>query len=199
MFFKIQHTLHINVQSGQICMRVVPSDRKINCVIDFYFHSWIYLVHKVLSRFMQKIKIQPPACSDHGLHVLKPSFWQGHFDEKIRQSPALLWFGLRDDGILYARGAVIEQLMSLLHFWSMIPRRKKMRANMQTEHAGGWILFFAWNSSELCVPNIFKSEKSKKLYAVDFPIQWYHSHADLAVWYLQFFLEYFPIQYKLSR
>jgi hypothetical protein len=30
------------------------------------------------------------------------------FDEKIRQSAALLWFGLRDVGILYS-GAVIQR------------------------------------------------------------------------------------------
>jgi hypothetical protein len=35
---------------------------------------------------------------------------------KFAQSAALFWLGLRDDGIFYARGAVIEQLMSLLHF-----------------------------------------------------------------------------------
>jgi hypothetical protein len=28
------------------------------------------------------------------------------FDEKIRQSAALFWFGLRNDGILYRRAAI---------------------------------------------------------------------------------------------
>ncbi len=35
--YKIHLTLHINVQYGQICMRVVPLDRKINCVIGVFF------------------------------------------------------------------------------------------------------------------------------------------------------------------
>jgi hypothetical protein len=41
------------------------------------------------------------------------------FDEKIRQSAALFWFGLR------------EQLLTLPHFWSTVRRK-----------AGGWINFY---------------------------------------------------------
>ena len=48
---------------------------------------------------------------------------------------------------------------------------------MQTEQVRGWILFF----TELCVPNIFKSEKKP---IVDFSIQWYHSRADLTGLYI---------------
>jgi hypothetical protein len=43
-----------------------------------------------------------------------------------------------------------------------------------SEHAGGWIFFFA----ELCVPNIFERENP----IVDFSIQWYH--ADLTGLYI---------------
>jgi hypothetical protein len=53
-----------------------------------------------------------------------------------------------------------EQLRSLLHFLSTFPQRKKMWA-----HAN-WTcrrLDFFWSGSELCAPNIFKSEKWKNL------------------------------------
>ncbi len=52
---------------------------------------------------MQKC-IQPPACSVHGLHriLLAGALL---FDEKIHQSAALFWFGLRNDVILYLRTA----------------------------------------------------------------------------------------------
>jgi hypothetical protein len=58
---------------------------------------------------MQK-GIQPPACSDHNLHIILSSYWMAHFYliKKIRQSAALFWFGLRDVGILYSR-AVIQR------------------------------------------------------------------------------------------
>jgi hypothetical protein len=50
---------------------------------------------------MQK-GIQPPACSVHGLHKIL----FGWRIEKIRQSAALFWFGLRNDGIYYLRAAI---------------------------------------------------------------------------------------------
>ncbi len=52
--------------------------------------------------------IQPPACSDHGLHRIPVFLSAGAllFDEKIRQSAALFWFGLRNDGILYLQAAM---------------------------------------------------------------------------------------------
>jgi hypothetical protein len=36
------------------------------------------------------------------------SYWLAHFyfDEKIRQSSPLFWFGLRNDGILYIQAAI---------------------------------------------------------------------------------------------
>ncbi len=52
---------------------------------------------------MQK-GIKPPACSVHGLHrILYPIGWR---TEKICQSAALFWFGLRNDGIFYLRAAI---------------------------------------------------------------------------------------------
>jgi hypothetical protein len=48
---------------------------------------------KVLSRYMQKW-IQPPACCNHGLHIILSSNWLAHFYlmKKIRQSAVLFWF-----------------------------------------------------------------------------------------------------------
>jgi hypothetical protein len=43
------------------------------------------------------------------------------FDEKIRQSAALFWFGLRNDGIFTCKPQ--EQLMSLPHLWNMVWRK----------------------------------------------------------------------------
>ena len=53
---------------------------------------------------------QSPACSVHGLHRMLSSFFllagALSFDEKIRQSAALFWFGLRNDEIFYLRTAI---------------------------------------------------------------------------------------------
>jgi hypothetical protein len=37
------------------------------------------------------------------------------FDEKIRQSAALFWFGLRDVGILYSRAVILVSPAFLEH------------------------------------------------------------------------------------
>jgi hypothetical protein len=47
------------------------------------------------------------------------------FDEKIHQSAALFWFGLRDVGMFYSR-AVIQ------HFWSTVQQKRSRFEHMQT-------------------------------------------------------------------
>ncbi len=52
--------------------------------------------------------IQPPACSVHGLHIQNPVFLLAGaliLDEKTPQSPALFWFGLRNDEFLHSQAA----------------------------------------------------------------------------------------------
>ncbi len=47
---------------------------------------------------MQK-GIQPPACSDHGLHRILSSYWLVHFYLMKKSAKVLLYFGL-DCGML---------------------------------------------------------------------------------------------------
>jgi hypothetical protein len=54
------------------------------------------------------------------------------FDEKIRQSAALFWFGLRNDRIFTCQPQFKEQLISLPHFWSMVRRKRLRFEHMQT-------------------------------------------------------------------
>jgi hypothetical protein len=57
---------------------------------------------------MQKL-IQPPACTDHGLHRILSFYCMAGellFDEKIHQNVALIWFRLRDVGILYSQAEI---------------------------------------------------------------------------------------------
>ncbi len=51
--------------------------------------------------------IQPPACSDPGLHRILSSYWLAHF-----YLMKLFWFGLRDMGILYSL-AVIQRTIDV--------------------------------------------------------------------------------------
>jgi hypothetical protein len=60
--YKSHLTLHINVQSSQIGMSVVPLDRKINCIIGFFSLLNIFGTQSVNS-FMQKNKNPTSCCS----------------------------------------------------------------------------------------------------------------------------------------
>jgi hypothetical protein len=68
------------------------------------------------------------------------------FDENIRQSAALFWFGLGDVGILYSRAVlqqtkiIIQQLMSLPHFWSKVRRKRSRFEHMQNVIQTSWRL-----------------------------------------------------------
>jgi hypothetical protein len=74
---------------------------------------------------MQKL-IQPPACTDHGLHRILSSYWLEHFYWMKKSAKELLYFGL-DCGLLefftYEPQSK-EQMMSLPHFWSMVRRKR---------------------------------------------------------------------------
>ncbi len=72
--------------------------------------------------------IQPPACSDHGLHRILSSFWLAHFHLMKKSPKVQLYFGL-DCGTMefftYEPQSK-EQLISLPYFWSTV-RRKRLR------------------------------------------------------------------------
>jgi len=80
-------------------MRVVPMDRpwrghQPQYVLDFLnFTLEFWKDLKVLSCFMQKL-IQPPACSDHGLHRILSSYWLVHFYLMTKSAKELLYIGL---------------------------------------------------------------------------------------------------------
>ncbi len=79
---------------------MVPLKRT-STAIDFRFFNFDleYLKRlRVLSRFMQKW-IQPPACSDHGLHRILSSYWLAHFIWEKKSAKVQLNFGL-DCGML---------------------------------------------------------------------------------------------------
>jgi hypothetical protein len=54
------------------------------------------------------------------------------FDEKIRQSAALFWFGLGDVRIFTHELQSKEQLLSLPHFWSTVQQKRSWFEHMQT-------------------------------------------------------------------
>ncbi len=70
----------------------------------FYFRSWIFDKSSKFWAALCKKWIQPPACSDHGLHRILSSYWLAHFYLMKKPANVLLyfWFGLGDVGILYS-------------------------------------------------------------------------------------------------
>jgi hypothetical protein len=64
---------------------------------------------------MQKL-IQPPACSDHGLHRIL--YWLPHFYLMKKSAKVLLYFGLNCEMLEFFthKPKSKEQLMSLPHF-----------------------------------------------------------------------------------
>jgi hypothetical protein len=94
-------------------MRVVSLESPLKGHEPLYVHYFLFFIwniwkdFKVLSRFMQKW-IQPPACSDHGLHRIQSYYWLAHFYLMKKSAKELLyvfWFGLRNDEILYLQAA----------------------------------------------------------------------------------------------
>jgi hypothetical protein len=89
---------------------------------------------------MQK-GIQPPACSVHGLHRILSSNWLA------------LYFGSGCGMMEFftCEPQSKEQLMSLLHLWNTVWRKRSRLGHMQTvnrtsRRIGG---LFAWSGSEL--------------------------------------------------
>jgi hypothetical protein len=54
------------------------------------------------------------------------------FDEKIRQSAALFWFGLWDVGILYSRAVIQRTIDVSPTFWSTVQWKRSRFEHMQT-------------------------------------------------------------------
>ncbi len=98
---------------------------------------------------MQK-GIQPPACSfTVCIESCLPIGWR---IEKIHQSAALFWFGLRNDGIFYLRAAIQRTIdVRLEHIQTV---------NCTSRRIGG---HFAWSGSELWSCFKYSRSKIKKL------------------------------------
>jgi hypothetical protein len=119
-------------------MKVVPLDigleKDVNryMFLIFLFHSWIF---EKTSKFMQKW-IQPPACSDHGLHRILSSYWLAHFYLMKKSAKVLLYFVL-DCGMLeFLTDSSVEKIP----VWALANH------NPNKQEVG---FFFAWSGSEL--------------------------------------------------
>jgi hypothetical protein len=73
------------------------------------------------------------------------------FDEKIRQSAALFWFGLQNDEFFTDEPQSKDQLMSLPHLWSKVWRKRSRLEHMQTVIRTSRKIrgLFAWSDSAL--------------------------------------------------
>ncbi len=80
-------------------MRVVSLESHLKGHQPLYvFNFWSLILNiwkdfKFLSRFMQKW-LQPPACSDHGLHRILSCYWLAHFHLMKKSAKVHLYFGL---------------------------------------------------------------------------------------------------------
>jgi hypothetical protein len=120
-------------------MRVVSLESPLKAHQPLYFLNFLFLIlniwkdFKVLSRFMQKW-IQPPACSDHGLHRILSSYWLAHFYLMKKSAKELLYFCL-DCGMMKFfnfKPQPKEHLISLLHLWSTVWRKRSRFEHIQT-------------------------------------------------------------------
>ena len=170
------------------CMRVVPLDRKINprySVFIFIFHSWIYLVDKVLSSFIKSNLLHARfACAQTYLD------WRT-LVKKICQNTDLflfLFFGLQDNGILNSWGAVFQRAIYVSPtFLKHNYAEKKMQAHAKTiirtckNHDPNMQEVVCYEAARNFVYQIYSRVKNKNknpIARVDFSIQWHHSHAD---------------------
>ncbi len=88
---------------------------------------------------MQKL-LQPPACSDHGLHRILSSYWLAHFPLMKNSAKVQLYFGL-DCGMMAFftdEPQSKEKLMSLPHFGSWFGEKGRGLSicKPRTEQAG---------------------------------------------------------------
>ncbi len=104
------------------------------------------------------------SCSDQGLHRILTSYLLAHF-YLMKKSAALIWFGLRDVGILYSR-AVIQDNWCLSRIFGARFGRKDCglsTCKLWSTQAGGWILFFMKRLQTLNSYQIFKIKNQKPM------------------------------------
>ncbi len=96
----------------------------------FNFWSWI---------FDKSSKLWAASCKKESNLLLvrftvciEPCFPIGWRTEKICQSAALFWFGLRNDEFFTCKPQSKEHLMSLPHLWSSVWRKRSRLEHMQT-------------------------------------------------------------------
>jgi len=121
---------------------------------------------KVLSRSMQKW-IQPPACSDHGLHRILSSYWLAHCYLMKKSTRVQLFFG-SDCGMMKfftLKPQPKGQLMYLPHFWGTVWRKRSRLEHMQTANRTSRRIrgLFAWSGSELWTLIKYSRSKIKNL------------------------------------
>jgi hypothetical protein len=100
----------------------------------FFIFDLEYLIRVQSSEQLYAKMIQPPACSDHGLHRILSSYWLAHFHLMKKSAKVQLYFGL-DWGMMEfftCEPQSKEQLISLPHFWSTVSRKRSRFERMQT-------------------------------------------------------------------
>jgi hypothetical protein len=72
------------------------------------------------------------------------------FDEKIRQSSALLWFGLRNDGILYLQAAVPRTIVDSPAFLEhgLAWKDRGLWPYNPWSQQGGWLEAFLYEAAQ---------------------------------------------------
>ena len=158
----------------------------------FYFWSWIF---KTTSKFWSapcKKASNPPACSVHGLHRILSSYWLAHW--KIRQSAALFWFRLQNDGIFYLRAAIQRTIDASPAFMEYgLAKKFAAWAHANRKPNKQEVGFnFAWSGSELwsCFKYSMRKLKNQKHTAVDVllkgfpmvPLSWRSNLAGRYLW-----------------
>ncbi len=153
------------VRPDWICMRVVSMESPLKEHLNFLFLILnIWKDFKILSRFMQKW-IQPPACSDHGLHRTLSSYWLAHFYLMKKSAKELLYFCL-DCGMMKFftfKPQPKEQFISLTHLWSGLAKKIAVwaHANRDPNKQEDWIQFCMKRLRTSKSFKIFKSEIKK--------------------------------------
>jgi hypothetical protein len=91
--------------------------------------DWIYMRVVPYKNESNLLLVRITVCIEYCL----PIGWHTFFDEKIRQSAALFWFGLRDIGILYSQAIIqITIDVSLPYFCNTVRQKMSRFEYMQT-------------------------------------------------------------------
>ncbi len=188
------------VRPDWICIRVVSLVGLLKGHQPLYVLNFIFLIlnirkdFKVLSRFMQKW-IQPPACSDHGLHRILSSYGLAHLYLMKKSAKELLYFGLGCGMMKFFifKPQPKKHLMSLPHFWGTVWWKRSRFDHMQTEIRTRRRIrtLFEWSGSELGSNFKYSAMKLKnqKPIVVDvlfkaYPMVPLSCRSNLAGWYL---------------